>query len=312
MASYSSDDDKLDFAYKYPFSQESKGIILKAQQRFDLKGLENGRKRVQDAIDKKLEFRKIPISSIKLTYLISYAYARMIVSCIRNTAALNAYADSEAHRSAEALMEGTQEEVKHLADELGIHISGNSDQFAVRFEEYISNIPRSGRFSLSKQPMARGSVHMNIETAIGLVENAMRKEILKGLPIPLRELPREAVESAKAVKLPAASTGPALNAGTASRYLWIEKLLQNPIPDVRHRSVNLILAPYLVNVKGLSEEDAVKVINAYIDRCREINPDTKINLTYIRYQCRYAKEKGMKPLSLEKARTLIGMHVDIG
>ena len=32
---------------------------------------------------------------------------------------------------------------------------------------------------------------------------------------------------------------------------WIEKLLKTPISDFRKNSVNLILAPYLINIKEL-------------------------------------------------------------
>ena len=79
-----------------------------------------------------------------------------------------------------------------------------------------------------------------------------------------------------------------------------------PIADVRHRTVNLILAPYLMNVKQKNEDEAVALIMEYISRCKEIEPNTNVNSTYVRYQCRYAKSKGLKPLSLTNARELLG------
>ena len=53
-------------------------------------------------------------------------------------------------------------------------------------------------------------------------------------------------------------------------------------------------------------EQAVKIINEYIEKCKEIDPSTKINESYIRYQCSYAKRRGLKPLSLDRAKELLG------
>jgi Primase X len=43
---------------------------------------------------------------------------------------------------------------------------------------------------------------------------------------------------------------------------WIEKLLETPIDDYRKNAVNLILAPYLINVKKLSYDTALTIINS--------------------------------------------------
>ena len=59
-------------------------------------------------------------------------------------------------------------------------------------------------------------------------------------------------------------------------------------------------------------EQAVEIIKKYIDECKQLNPNTDVSETYIRYQCNYAKNKGMRPLSLSKARELLGEYVDLG
>ena len=85
---------------------------------------------------------------------------------------------------------------------------------------------------------------------------------------------------------------------------YIDKLLENPIKDERHRVVGQILAPYLVNVKGFSETDAISEISEYISRCRALK-ETSVNEAYISYQVRYAKRRGLMPLSysISKKRT---------
>ena len=67
-----------------------------------------------------------------------------------------------------------------------------------------------------------------------------------------------------------------------------------------------MLAPYLVNVKKLEVEKAVEVIHAYIEKCKAMNAATDINDSYIRYQCNYAKNKGLKVMALRRAREIFG------
>ena len=51
---------------------------------------------------------------------------------------------------------------------------------------------------------------------------------------------------------------------------WIEKLLQTPIDDFRKNAVNLILAPYLINVKKLSYDAALNIINGWLGKCGKL------------------------------------------
>jgi hypothetical protein len=51
---------------------------------------------------------------------------------------------------------------------------------------------------------------------------------------------------------------------------WIEKLLETPIEDYRKNAVNLILAPYLINVKNLSYDAALNIINSWLSKCGEL------------------------------------------
>jgi hypothetical protein len=46
--------------------------------------------------------------------------------------------------------------------------------------------------------------------------------------------------------------------------------LQTPIGDYRKNAVSLILAPYLINIKKLSSDDAFNIIKEWLDKCNEI------------------------------------------
>jgi hypothetical protein len=55
----------------------------------------------------------------------------------------------------------------------------------------------------------------------------------------------------------------------------------------------------------MTVEQATKAVMEYMERCKAVNPNTKINERYIAYQCDYAKKRGLKPLSFERAKDLL-------
>jgi hypothetical protein len=54
--------------------------------------------------------------------------------------------------------------------------------------------------------------------------------------------------------------------------LWIEILLDTPIEDYRKEAIRRIIAPYLINIKKLTYDDAFNVIKNWLDSCDNINP----------------------------------------
>lgn len=306
----SANEEKLVFAYKYPFSKEAKELISEMNAKFDRKALSDGGLRVKKALENNLPFDEMKMTSLMQTQLISYVYARMIASAMRNFSVLDSYATAEAQRASGALRLGTDGELIRLSQELGVELKKEREQFCTSFESYLAGMPRLESFALSRQMLKEGKVYLSRDSLVSILRERIKKEVLKGLPIPIKELPQEVVASSRLIAPPAAERA----AGSRDkdggvRYRWIEQLIEHPIPDVRHRTVNLILAPYLTTIRGLSEEEAVKIIHDYIERCKLINPDTKVNLTYIKYQCHYSKTKGLKPLSQVRARELLGEHV---
>ena len=52
---------------------------------------------------------------------------------------------------------------------------------------------------------------------------------------------------------------------------WIEKLLRTPIDDFRKRSRDLILVPYLVVRRGMTDVDQIyNIVMQWADRCGEL------------------------------------------
>ncbi|MCL4364932.1 MAG: DNA primase noncatalytic subunit PriX [Candidatus Marsarchaeota archaeon] len=295
------DRNGLDFAYKYPFSNEARAIIATANSMED-RLVNAGRLRVEEDINgKPIVFHNTMMQDVKRMHVLSYVYSRMIISAMANKLHLDKYVLSEARRARMALEYETLPNMLKLTSELGMELGYSEERFVIKFATFLLLSSDSRSLPLVDQELARGMVYLKKENALSLMESAIAKEIRKNLPIPPKELPDRIIEESMRVRLPKLDPKVEIREGS---YRWIEKVLSNPIADVRHRTVNLILAPYLTNIKGMDEDAAASIILEYIERCKQINPDTKVNSSYIKYQCKYAKSKGMKPLSLEKARNL--------
>jgi hypothetical protein len=87
------------------------------------------------------------------------------------------------------------------------------------------------------------------------------------------------------------------------RYEWVEKIIGNGLPDGRKRFILYVLSAYLVNVKRLSEEEALQVVQEFLENsCRNHNNCEKIYDSFIRGDLQRVKSKGLKPITLKKLR----------
>ncbi len=83
---------------------------------------------------------------------------------------------------------------------------------------------------------------------------------------------------------------------------WIDKLLQTPIHDYRKNAVALILAPYLLNIKKLSYDDAFSIINEWLNKCSSVRPlDSNFNFR-IKYDLNKVIKNGYLPMKLDTLR----------
>lgn len=93
---------------------------------------------------------------------------------------------------------------------------------------------------------------------------------------------------------------PKRDARSRANYDYIEKLLKHKVSDGRHRLSWLVLAPYLVNIKGMDENTATETIVEYIGDSRYRQ--------FVRYQVRRAARQGLLPPSTS---TLKSRHSDL-
>ena len=86
-------------------------------------------------------------------------------------------------------------------------------------------------------------------------------------------------------------------------YEWVERLIERGVPDGRSRLILYVISRYLLNVKGLSPEEAEAVIDSFIEAsCRNHSNCGKIYKSWIRHVVRRVKEGGWRPWSLERLK----------
>jgi hypothetical protein len=78
--------------------------------------------------------------------------------------------------------------------------------------------------------------------------------------------------------------------------------LKTPIDDYRKFVVWRILAPYLINIRKCSDDEATNIIRNWLDRCRNLRQLDFTPNYIIRYNINSAKRNGYAPISLEKLK----------
>jgi hypothetical protein len=69
--------------------------------------------------------------------------------------------------------------------------------------------------------------------------------------------------------------------GINDSILWIEHLLQTPIPDYRKLAIWRVLVPYLLNIRHLSSDQVYDIVKRWLDGCSQLrrldfNPNYRI------------------------------------
>ena len=178
--------------------------------------------------------------------------------------------------------------------------------YAVPFEGYLSMIPRYGlgrnpKWKLARQELERGIVHLSDNMLNDLFGDCALAAIAEGVRN-LRRAPFP--KQLLGVKTDVLQYVPSPKPKTNRGYLYVETLLEHPVSDGRHRITWLILAPYLINVKKLDDEEAIERIRRFVAAAGE----TSAMRRFIEYNVRRARRNGLLPPTLS---TLKKEHPDI-
>jgi hypothetical protein len=173
--------------------------------------------------------------------------------------------------------------------------------YSLPFEGYLSlvskyELARNPKWKLARHDLEKGIVRMSDnmlndffgDCAVSAISEGVRN--LRKAPFPKQLL---GVKSDVLQYVP--SPRPKTNKG----YLYVEDLLAHPVSDGRHRLTWLVLAPYLVNVKKLDDEQAIEKIRAFVAAAGE----TSAMRRFIEYNVRRARRNGLLPPTFSTLKT---------
>jgi hypothetical protein len=155
---------------------------------------------------------------------------------------------------------------------------------------------RSQQWKLVNRPLDKGIVYLSENDANDFFGDLSEKMIYGGVKNLRKATFPKQLEGIRERIIPYL---PPQKVRSTRGYLYIEELLGHPVSDGRHRLTWLVLAPYLVNVKNLEENDAVDRIRAFV----AARGETSSMKRFIEYNVKRAKRNGLMPPTLVKLRS---------
>jgi hypothetical protein len=178
--------------------------------------------------------------------------------------------------------------------------------FCMPFEDYLAlvakyELAKASRWKLARQALQEGIIYVGDNTLNDLFSECAQRAIADGVKNLRRGVfPKQLLELRTSV----VKYVPAQKARSTRAYAYVEELLKHPVSDGRHRLVWLVLAPYLVNVKKLQDEEAIDKIRGFVS----VGGETADMRRFVEYNVRRARRNGLMPPTFSKLRT---EHPDI-
>lgn len=188
----------------YPFVSEASryvGSLGFSLERFiTSRALDSARSRGKERVIQSLGdgIEKPSLSGSKegqvLTELLSYPFARILVSCIDDPFLTRRYALSEAVAAHGLLRSQPSQFLSELGNDFGVSALASDSHFDIHFTDYIklASSMKAIEWKLVNRKLDHGSVHITKEEFARLLQEAMRKRIQESLPI---EVPPEVQQS---------------------------------------------------------------------------------------------------------------------
>src|SRR5579884_4012466 len=212
--------------------------------------------------------------------ILSFYIAMLIVKSLANNWLTHIFARAEGERAKEAFATESKQAVCRIINQLFRlnlqpveripFVLNDAEALKVEFSAPVVDLVKDQFSSLIKKRIARIQLPTKIPEPLLEVVNEFKGKLPK----------------------PKISSSP-------KRFEYIEEILRSNVQDGRHRILWLILPPYLVNIKHLSEDEAFEILRSYIDRIGWKEPRAD---RIIRYNIRRARRIGLLPPTLERLR----------
>lgn len=174
-------------------------------------------------------------------------------------------------------------------------------KFAIPFESYLAlvskyELGRAPKWKLSRQGLDRGVVRMSDN----LVNDFFTDCAQIAMAVGVRNLRRgQFPKQLQGAKVRVMQYVPAQRPRAGKGYEYVEELLKHPVSDGRHRLVWLVLAPYLVNVRKVDDEEAIEKIREFVS----VAGETRDLKRFVEYNVRRARRNGLLPPTFSTLKT---------
>jgi len=192
-----------------------------------------------------------------------------------------------------------------MSECFGVHVevmgSDEPAQYSMTFEAYLSLVTRfeltkSAKWKLVRQALDGGTVYLSDNLLNDLFGDCAQSAIAEGVRNLRRApFPRQLLDAKEAVM----DFVPVQRPRTGKGYTYVEDLLKHPVSDGRHRFVWLVLAPYLVNVRKVENDEAIEKIRAFVS----VAGETRDMKRFVEYNVRRARRNGLLPPTLSTLKT---------
>jgi hypothetical protein len=180
-------------------------------------------------------------------------------------------------------------------------------EYAMPFESYLAlatryELTKVPKWKLVRQALVGGTVFLNDNLLNDLFADCAQGAILEGVKNLRRGVFPRQLQAARANII---QYVPVQRPRGGKSYAYVEDLLKHPaLTEGRKRLTWLVLAPWYTNVKQLSDEEAVEMIQNYVSAGGGLTGARR----FIQYNVRRARRLGLMPPTLDKLKT---QHPDL-
>jgi DNA primase large subunit len=254
----------LNFACRYPFTDEGKQAIRENKIEISDEIAERGVQRVVSALERDVKVSNPVHISDQLVEIGSYGAARMMLAHLGNRYLTNKFAVTEAKKAASLMGREGKEGLERLQRELGIVPGEFEGKNVVPLEVYVKFAPRSVDYRLINRSVKGGFVEVSAREALRLMEEAVKIKVgeigrLQNAPEIIRRY------SGQLMGLVPKSAPVKMSFREGDNPPCIEKLLETAKlhHNLGHQG-RWSLAVYLVN-KGVPYEKILQVFSNFPD-----------------------------------------------
>ena len=237
---------------------------------------------------------------------LSSFFASALVAC-QDPVLTSKFSKKEAERAKGFFRaEKPGDKITIMAECFGIRlqeIDGSDRQaaYSTPFEGYLSLVSRyelakNPTWKLARQALDRGIIRIGDNALNDLFGDCALAAISDGVRN-LRKAPLP--KQLAGVKADVIRYVPSPKPRTSKGYQYVEKLLESPLSDGRHRISWLVLSGWATNVRGMADDEAIELIQRYVSAGGNVDSGMK---RFIAYNVRRARRLGLMPPTLAKLK----------